>query len=74
MKKPHILIFNPDQFRADCLGHMRCVAAKTPIMDQLAHNEAVFSPALLPEPPRLNFARVHARVPQVCAVRRPVPH
>ncbi|MCL2641548.1 MAG: sulfatase-like hydrolase/transferase, partial [Phycisphaerales bacterium] len=40
-KKPHIIIFNPDQFRADCLGHMGCVAAKTPIMDRLAREEAV---------------------------------
>ncbi|MCL2645478.1 MAG: sulfatase-like hydrolase/transferase [Phycisphaerales bacterium] len=40
-RKPHIVIFNPDQFRADCLGHMGCAAAKTPVMDRLAREEAV---------------------------------
>ena len=29
-KRPHIVIFNPDQFRGDALGHMGNPAAVTP--------------------------------------------
>lgn len=33
--KPHILIFNPDQWRGDVLGHMGNAAAVTPTLDAL---------------------------------------
>lgn len=39
--RPHIIIFNPDQFRADCVHHLGCNAALTPIMDRLAQTDAV---------------------------------
>jgi arylsulfatase A-like enzyme len=41
MPKPNILIFNPDQFRADALGHLGNSAAHTPILDDLVKNDAV---------------------------------
>ncbi|MCU6792260.1 hypothetical protein OB236_08980 [Paenibacillus sp. WQ 127069] len=34
-KKPHILIFNPEQWRSDVMGHMGNPAAVTPYLDQL---------------------------------------
>ncbi len=40
-KRPHILIFNPDQFRADALGHLGNPAAVTPHLDRLAHTDGV---------------------------------
>lgn len=41
-KRPHIVIFNPDQMRADCLGHLgENPAARTPFLDALAAHEAV---------------------------------
>ena len=40
-KRPHILIFNPDQFRADALGHMGNPAAVTPNLDRLAQTDGV---------------------------------
>ncbi|HBE03087.1 MAG: arylsulfatase [Spirochaetes bacterium GWF1_41_5] len=40
-RKPNILIFNVDQFRADALGHLGNPAAVTPNLDQLAETEAV---------------------------------
>jgi len=40
-KKPNIIIFNPDQFRADALGHLGNTAAVTPNMDELIKNDAV---------------------------------
>jgi arylsulfatase A-like enzyme len=39
--RPHIVIFNPDQFRGDVLGHMGNPAAATPVLDDLAATEAV---------------------------------
>jgi len=39
--KPHILIFNPDQWRGDVLGHMGDKAAVTPNLDQLVSEEGV---------------------------------
>jgi arylsulfatase A-like enzyme len=39
--RPNILIFNPDQFRADALGHMGNPAAATPVMDRFAREEGV---------------------------------
>jgi hypothetical protein len=39
--KPHILIFNPDQWRGDVLGHVGNPAAVTPNLDRLVANDAV---------------------------------
>jgi arylsulfatase A-like enzyme len=41
MKRPHIVIFNPDQWRSDVLGHMGNPAAYTPVLDRLVETEAV---------------------------------
>ncbi len=40
-KQPHIVIFNPDQWRGDVLGHMGNPAAITPTLDRLAQSDAV---------------------------------
>lgn len=40
-KKPHIIIFNPDQMRSDALAHLGNTAAKTNYLDEFAKNEAV---------------------------------
>ena len=40
-KKPHIIIFNPDQMRADSLGHLGNAAAQTPFLDSFSRTEAV---------------------------------
>ena len=40
-KRPHIIIFNPDQWRGDVLGHMGNPAAITPVLDRLVETEAV---------------------------------
>ena len=40
-QQPHILIFNPDQWRGDVLGHMGNPAAVTPVLDRLVRTEAV---------------------------------
>lgn len=40
-KRPHIVIFNPDQWRGDVLGHMGNPAAVTPVLDRLVATEAV---------------------------------
>ncbi|MEM7115762.1 MAG: sulfatase-like hydrolase/transferase [Chloroflexota bacterium] len=50
-KKPHILIFNPDQWRGDVLGHVGNQAAVTPNLDRLVQTEAVsFSRAFCQNP------------------------
>jgi len=50
-KRPHILLFNPDQWRGDALGHMGHPAAVTPNLDRLAAEEAVsFSRAFCQNP------------------------
>jgi arylsulfatase A-like enzyme len=41
VKRPHIILFNPDQWRGDVLGHMGNPAAVTPNLDAFAENEAV---------------------------------
>ena len=41
MKKPHIIIFNPDQMRSDSLRHLGNSAAITPFIDEFAHSEGV---------------------------------
>ena len=40
-KKPHIVIFNPDQWRGDVLGHAGNAAAVTPHLDALPANDGV---------------------------------
>lgn len=40
-KKPHLIIFNPDQWRSDVMGHMGNPAAVTPNLDRLVQDEAV---------------------------------
>lgn len=40
-RKPHIIIFNPDQWRGDVLGHMGNPAAVTPILDRFVREDAV---------------------------------
>ncbi|MEI6518820.1 MAG: sulfatase-like hydrolase/transferase [bacterium] len=50
-KKPHILIFNPDQWRGDVMGHLGNPAAVTPNLDAIVENEAVsFSTAFCQNP------------------------
>jgi len=39
--RPNIIIFNPDQWRGDVLGHMGNPAAMTPVLDGLVETEAV---------------------------------
>jgi arylsulfatase A-like enzyme len=39
--KPHILLFNPDQYRGDVLGHMGNPAAVTPNLDASVRTDAV---------------------------------
>ena len=40
-KRPHIIIFNPDQWRGDSLGHVGNPAVSTPVVDRLVAQEAV---------------------------------
>ena len=40
-KRPNIIIFNPDQMRADSLAHLGNPASHTPFLDSLAQSEAV---------------------------------
>lgn len=40
-KKPHIIIFNPDEMRADSMAHLGNPAAITPNFDEFAKNDAV---------------------------------
>ncbi len=40
-KRPHIIIFNPDQWRADVMGHLGNAAAITPNLDRLAAEDGV---------------------------------
>lgn len=51
VQKPHIIIFNPDQWRGDVLGHMGNPAAVTPNLDRWVGEEAVsFSAAFCQNP------------------------
>ena len=38
--RPHLVIFNPDQWRGDVVGHLNNPAAYTPTLDALAASEA----------------------------------
>jgi len=40
-QQPHIIIFNPDQWRGDCLGHLGNPAAVTPKLDAIIESDAV---------------------------------
>ncbi len=40
-RSPHIVIFNPDQWRADVLGHMGNWAALTPHLDHMVQTDSV---------------------------------
>ncbi len=40
-RKPHIILFNPDQWRADAMGHLGNPAAQTPVLDAWARTDAV---------------------------------
>ena len=40
-KRPNIIIFNPDQMRADSLAHLGNPASRTPFLDDFAKKEAV---------------------------------
>lgn len=40
-RRPHIVIFNPDQFRADALGHLGNPAAVTPNLDRICRTDGV---------------------------------
>ena len=40
-KRPHIIIFNPDQWRGDVMRHLGDPAAVTPNLDQIVENDAV---------------------------------
>lgn len=49
--RPHLVIFNPDQWRGDVLGHVRNPAAVTPVLDSFVENDAVsFSNAYCQNP------------------------
>lgn len=51
MKKPNLILFNPDQWRGDVLGHLGNPAAVTPNLDQLVQTDAVsFSRAFCQNP------------------------
>jgi arylsulfatase A-like enzyme len=50
-KRPHVVIFNPDQWRGDVMGHHGNAAAVTPNLDRLVKTEAVsFSRAFCQNP------------------------
>ena len=40
-KKPNIIIFNPDQFRADAMHHLGCDASVTPNFDATVQKDGV---------------------------------
>ena len=40
-KKPHIIIFNPDEMRADVMSHLGNEAIKTENLDAFAAEDAV---------------------------------
>jgi len=40
-KRPHIVIFNPDQWRGDVLGHVGNPAAVTPHLDEMVRTDGV---------------------------------
>ena len=60
MPKPHIVIFNPDQWRGDAVGHLGHPAVQTPNLDRLVATDAVsfrnaFVQATVCTPSRCSF-------------------
>ena len=58
--RPHIVIFNPDQWRGDTLGHLGHPAVRTPNLDRLVATDAVsfrhaFAQATVCTPSRCSF-------------------
>ena len=50
-KRPHIIMFNPDEWRGDVLGHLGNPAAVTPVLDAWVETDAVsFSNAYCQSP------------------------
>ncbi|QUI22497.1 sulfatase-like hydrolase/transferase [Vallitalea pronyensis] len=49
-KRPHIIIFNPDEMRADAMRHLGNEAAYTPNMDALAYEGVSFRNAFVQNP------------------------
>ncbi len=49
-KQPHIIIINPDQMRADSMGHLGNQAAHTPHLDNFAKEGVSFSNAFVQNP------------------------
>lgn len=50
-KRPNIILFNPDQWRGDVMGHLGNPAAQTPNLDRLVREEAIsFSQAFCQNP------------------------
>ena len=49
-KQPHIIIFNPDQMRADSMGHLGNQAAYTPNLDKFAQEGTSFRNAYVQNP------------------------
>lgn len=41
-RRPNIIIFNPDQMRADSMGHLGNLASITPFLDEFAEKEGGF--------------------------------
>ena len=41
IKRPHILLFNPDQWRGDVLAHLANTAAHAPKIDKLVGSGAI---------------------------------
>lgn len=49
--QPHVVIFNPDQWRSDAVGHLGNPAASTPVLDDWVASDAVsFSQAYCQNP------------------------
>ena len=40
-RRPHLIIFNPDQWRGDTLAHLGHPAVQTPHLDRLAREDGV---------------------------------
>ena len=60
LKKPNIIIINPDQWRGDMLGYLGYPAAKTPNLDRIIKNDGIaftnaFSQATVCTPSRCSF-------------------
>ena len=59
-RRPHIVIFNPDQWRGDALGHLGHPAVQTPNLDRLVATDGVsfrwaFAQATVCTPSRCSF-------------------